>query len=439
LMLLILIVPLLAACGGQAPSGFTPVSGAASPSAGAPATPSPAAAAAAASGPPSSPVATSAASSAASGARAAALVLRVGTGTADESLISVDAATGRLLARLPIGVPDDSWATLYSTAENGSTTVLRALDTRTGDEIRRTELPGSWALPTVVPSALPVGIAPLAERLVLVDRTPAKGTSRFATIGTDFKVAPTIIDLKGQFEFDAVGPNARYLYLIEQIGGGHYQVRSYDLQMGSLLEGAIIDKREVDEKMEGRPIARAVTDDGAWTYTLYLREEGTAFVHQLQTMDGAALCVDLPEDIRAVTDADANAWRLATTGSEGGFVANGRLRFLANIGVGDVTASTRLAGSSAVELAAGAPGNAFLLGPDGIMAIDGKLKLLGHGLGNDARAVAMTPSGDALYVLSQGGRVDRVRTADWSTPDATFKLDPAVDWSGATIEAVIAG
>ena len=92
--------------------------------------------------------------------------------------------------------------------------------------------PGSWALPLVVPSALPVGIAPLAGRLVLVDTAPAKGMSRLATIGTDLKDPPTIIDLKGQFEFDAVGPNARYLYLIEQIGGGHYQVRSYDLQMG---------------------------------------------------------------------------------------------------------------------------------------------------------------------------------------------------------------
>ena len=189
--------------------------------------------------------------------------------------------------------------------------------------------------------------------------------------------------------------------------------------------------------MEGRPIARAVTDGGAWTYTLYLREEGTAFVHQIQTLEGAALCVDLPEDIRAITDADANAWRIATTGSEGGFVANGRLRFLANIGVGDVTASTRLAGSSAVELAAGGPGNAFLLGPDGLMAIDGKLRLLGHGSGKEAHGVAMAPSGKALYVLSQGGQVDRVRTADWSTPDATFKLDPAVDWTGATIEAVV--
>jgi hypothetical protein len=363
----------------------------------------------------------------------------VGSGTASESLVSVDAATGRLLGRLPIGVPDASWSTLYATTESGSSTVLRALDTRSGEEIRRTELPGSWALPSVVPSALPVGLAPAAGRLVLVDRAPAKGTSRFATIGTDFTVAPAIIELKGQFEFDAVDPNARYLYLIEQIGGGHYQVRSYDLQMDSLLEGAIIDKREVDEKMEGRPIARAVTDDGAWTYTLYLREEGTAFVHQLQTVDGAALCVDLPDDIRAVTDADANAWRIATTGSAGGFAANGALRFLANIGVGEVMATTRLAASSAVELAAGASGKAFLLGPDGIMAIDSKLKLLGHGAGKDAQGVAMSPSGDALYVLSHGGRVDRVRTADWSTPDATFTLDPAVDWSGATIEAVIGG
>jgi hypothetical protein len=351
--------------------------------------------------------------------------------------VSVDAATGRLLAKLPLGVPDSSWSTLYTTAQAGNATVLRALDARSGDEIRRTELPGSWALPMVVPSALPVGIAPAAGRLVLVDRSPAKGMSRFATIDTGFKQAPTIVELKGQFEFDAVGPNARYLFLIEQIGGGHYQVRAYDLTMATLLEGAIVDKREIDEKMEGRPVARASTDDSAWTYTLYLREDGTAFVHQLDTTDAAALCVDLPDEIRTVTAADANAWRIATTGSAGGFAANGRLRFVANIGMGEVIATTRLAGSSAVELAAGDQGKAFLLGPDGIMALDATLKPLGRGPGADGLSLAMAPSGDGLYVLSQGGRIERLRTSDRTRSEGTFTLDPTIDWSGATLEAVI--
>ena len=135
-----------------------------------------------------------------------------------------------------------------------------------------------------------------------------------------------------------------------------------------------MDKREIGELMEGRPIARATTSDAQWAYTLYVRENGTAFVHQLDTVNAGALCVDLPDEIRAATAADANAWRIATTGSSGGFVVNGRLQFLAKIATGDVTATVRLAGSSLVELAAALAGDAFLLGPEGIMPIDATLQ-----------------------------------------------------------------
>src|SRR5207248_3337256 len=46
--------------------------------------------------------------------------------------------------------------------------------------------------------------------------------------------------------------------------------------------------------MSGAPITRATTRDGRWAYTLYLRGNGRAFIHALDTTRRAAVCVDLP-------------------------------------------------------------------------------------------------------------------------------------------------
>src|SRR5207249_3230039 len=112
---------------------------------------------------------------------------------------------------------------------------------------------------------------------------------------------PRIVELRGSFPFDAIGPDGRYLFLIERIGeagSDHYQVRAWDSAVGRLLDAPIVDKREIGELMEGAPVARAMSADGQWAHTLYLKEDGTAFVHQLDTRNGLALCVDLPEKVR---------------------------------------------------------------------------------------------------------------------------------------------
>ena len=73
-----------------------------------------------------------------------------------------------------------------------------------------------------------------------------------------------------------------------------YNVRSVSLVTGKPVGGAIIDRREPDEEMNGSPYARTRSANGAWAYTLYAKPNGTGFVHALDTAKRRAFCVDLP-------------------------------------------------------------------------------------------------------------------------------------------------
>jgi hypothetical protein len=114
-----------------------------------------------------------------------------------------------------------------------------------------------------------------------------------------------VVTLPGHHTFDAWSPDGGLLYTIEHrppAGSGHYQVRVYDVAARGLREGPVADKRTLDEVMDGRPVARAATPDGATVATLYLPAPGGGhrhgpFVHLLDTRNAQALCVDLPETV----------------------------------------------------------------------------------------------------------------------------------------------
>ena len=55
------------------------------------------------------------------------------------------------------------------------------------------------------------------------------------------------IRLPGDFAYDTVSPNGRFLYLIEHFSNTdvlRYRVRAYDLKQGRLLPRVIVDKRD---------------------------------------------------------------------------------------------------------------------------------------------------------------------------------------------------
>lgn len=218
--------------------------------------------------------------------------------------------------------------------------------------------------------------------------------------------------LPGDFAFDALSADARHLYLIEhlgQAGSGHYQVRVYDPAAGALIAGAIVDKRDVAEAMEGRPVGRVTSGDGQWVYTLYVKTDGTAFVHELDTTDSLALCADLPDQARAASAADVLAWRLALRGADLPYAANGRLGILVALDSGGVRSTGQMATASAPssdELAVAADSKVlYLAGPDGVTTFStGALLAVGPVLHTLPLAgIAITADGRWLYGVAEAG------------------------------------
>ncbi len=66
------------------------------------------------------------------------------------------------------------------------------------------------------------------------------------------------------------------------------------MRTGRLEPGAIVDRTEPDEQMNGIPMYRAWSPDRTWAYTLYNGGASHAFIHALNTRTRSARCIDLP-------------------------------------------------------------------------------------------------------------------------------------------------
>ena len=352
-----------------------------------------------------------AASPAATADGSATAFVRIVAPDGSASIGAYSAASGRLVAHLPVGVPAADWSVLFAADNDAGLTTVRAFNARTATVLRATQLAGSWSLPTVIPDALPEGLAEHASLLVLQDAAPPTGMSRFALVDTTFATAPRIVELAGMFEYDAIGPDGRYLFLVERLStgvGGHYQVRAYDTTLHRLVDGPIVDKREIGGLMEGAPVARATATDGQWAYTLYLRADGSAFVHELDTLHAVALCADLPDGLRAVTDRERRAWRIALGGASLPFVANGHLRVVGQVGMGEVPVVQQLAAAADpfADLAVGMPpARLYLAGPTTISILDGStLRLVGRGGGGAPGGALISADGGTLFAAATATR-----------------------------------
>jgi hypothetical protein len=143
------------------------------------------------------------------------------------------------------------------------------------------------------------GLLPSANTLVLADANFGGGLkkrSSFALVDTRKLRAVGKIQLEGDYSFDALGPDGKYLYLIEHVSSrvlSRYRVRAYDLHANKLLARVIVDKREWEPTMQGWPVTRATSTDRGWVYTLY-GGTGKTFIHALDARAAGAYCIDLP-------------------------------------------------------------------------------------------------------------------------------------------------
>jgi hypothetical protein len=197
----------------------------------------------------------------------------------------------------PPGVVDHARGVRYVALPTGPGTTVAAQRVAGGRILRWSYVQGAFGTPVVAWDGTTGGLARNGRRLVLAT-TPSYGTpTRFVVLDPRTLRVRARLSLRGVFAFDALSPGGSLMYLIQYLGkptSGRYAVRALNLNSGKLYAGAIVDRREPDEKMTGQPVTRAGSRDGAWAYTLYGRTNKGPFVHALDTVHRRAFCVDLP-------------------------------------------------------------------------------------------------------------------------------------------------
>jgi DNA-binding beta-propeller fold protein YncE len=289
--------------------------------------------------------------------------------------VQVVGAHGQVLRTLPAGVPSPDWRTLYVAAGGADRTTVRAMDVASGRELRSITIAGRFRLPVVGTAGIPDGLSGDGQTLALTNiaDTPV---SRFALLGTDFSKPPELVDLAGDFEFDALSPDGARLFVVEHLAGpdrSAYRVRFYDRGAGKLDPNVIVDKRDAWEtSMAGYPNTRVVGPGGEWVFTLYRNTDHGPFVHALNARDGYAFCIDLPKG-RDGDDQTARLWTLVRdqTGSRL-YAVNNALGLVSEID-GEQFTVLRTASFTPQRPAGGAPAlpGSVALGGDGDVLLVG--------------------------------------------------------------------
>lgn len=179
----------------------------------------------------------------------------------------------------------------------GKDTLVARIDRGSGRVRRFRTIRGRYTIPAVAYDGSAAGLSANGRSLALIVPRPGfpRARTTFTLLDAGTLKRRTTLSLEGDFSFDAMSPNGRWLYLIQYTSRDdplQYQVRALDAVTGRLDPKPIVDPREPDEAMNGHPLTRATSPDGRWAYTLY---EGTEhpFVHALDTSGRSARCIDL--------------------------------------------------------------------------------------------------------------------------------------------------
>jgi len=320
--------------------------------------------------------------------------------------------SGEVSLDIPAGSPRNHWDRIVTATPDGGSTIVRDVIVQPGFGGPELRVDGRWRLPTVGLDPVPAGRSLDGSTIALVEGTydPSAGTSRFAivehhlldavsTVGDAPLRLVRVIELPGAFEYDALSPDGRILYVVQHLDakdGGRYQVRAVDVAAGVMRDGVIVDKGNPDETMAGSPIAQ-VRRPGGLVLTLY-RGPDHPFIHALNSAEAWAICIDLPAAGAATAgEADAGAaldWGLTVS-------ANGGAVYAVNASLGlavDIDPSAlAVRRSASIATTAAAP----------IV-----LAKFGHGeVGPIGRRLVASPDGTMLFAAGSGGVV-AIRTTD---------------------------
>jgi hypothetical protein len=340
----------------------------------------------------------------------------------------IDSRSHRVDLSLPLGTPSPDWTHLYTVGSGA----LVDLDPQTGASLHRMQLPGHFELPPATVTGVPGGLSQNGRWLVLESFDATSDGVRTGThlliVDTSYARAARQINLNGFFEFDAVSNDGQRIFLIEYLDGNQYHVRFYDLGSGRLDPNVIFDKSDGSSAMAGVRLTGIPSHDGQWLYSVYVREDKSAFIHALNLDVPFALCLDLPGSGYAANP-DEFHWSLAMNAAGTHlYAANGATGIVTDLPIGGGTPGQvraaklndsqtgRVFGvidAEAKELG----GNAAAVSPDGrTLVIAGKtgvlwvdtasLKTRDRQLaGWSVWSLAMSPDGTTLYSVDDAGMI----------------------------------
>lgn len=216
-------------------------------------------------------------------------------------LVSFAAGCGATEPASPPG-PDAAEVDLQVESSGGQTVV------RSGE--RSVTLDGAYRHARMAPG-FPEDGRSRDGRLVVLEstaNTSSVTSGTFALVDSSLQRPPKVVTLEGDYDYDALAPSGAFLYIVNHFRADdreRYQVRAYDIAVGTLTDRVVVDKTGTPEDgMSGVPVARAGDPDGPWIYTLY-RSAKHPFVHALDAENGFSVCIDMPEGTPV-----ADGWRL---------------------------------------------------------------------------------------------------------------------------------
>jgi hypothetical protein len=200
----------------------------------------------------------------------------------------------------PAGVTSPGATSRYVTLPTKGGTLLTRIR-RAGGQIQGWRvIRRSLVIPAVAYDGTATGLSADGGTLVLASSRAVypRRRSGFAVLDAKRLRPRFAFRLRGDFTLDAVSPDGRRLFLIEQTSRRdltRYAVRAYDVGTRRLDPRPVVDPAEADEPMRGSPIARTSSPDGRWAYTLYDGNGSHPFIHALDTAAATAKCIDLDQ------------------------------------------------------------------------------------------------------------------------------------------------
>jgi hypothetical protein len=186
----------------------------------------------------------------------------------------------------------------YVTVPTPSWTTVESIQRRGGKVFGTLSIKGAWGIPLVAYDGTTGGLLPDGRTLLLADANAGpylRSQSLFTFVDVKKMRQLHTFALRGDFSYDALSPDGRYLYLIEHTTAKdltQYRVRAYDLRARRLLSKIVADRRSWGTTMSGTAITRLSTD--GWAYTLYGGSSSVPFIHALDTRHVSAVCINMP-------------------------------------------------------------------------------------------------------------------------------------------------